>query len=174
MNNYNFEVLRYLRKQKDFTIEQLAKRSKVSFSVISKLERNQTTPNLDVLQRICTALSISVTELISMVEVKSNELRKEKLYSIDGFDFRKICFNNSSLMFVKTNKGKEISRPEIHEDDTEIVYVLKGHIKLSMSIGDFKIKQGRAMQFDSIFPHTYKALENSEMIIAHIRKEKRF
>jgi hypothetical protein len=33
---------------------------------------------------------------------------------------------------------------------------------------------GDAVRFDAILHHTYEALENSQVIIAHLRKPKRF
>ena len=74
MTQYDFGILRFLRKQKGYTIDDLAKKSGVSFAVISKLERNRTNPGLSTLQQIGNALGISATEIVTMAEIKVNEM----------------------------------------------------------------------------------------------------
>lgn len=174
MSHCNFKILRFLRKEHAMTIHDLARASKVSYAVISKLERNQTNPSLSTLSQLAQALAISVTELVAMAENHTNETRREETYSLDGFDFRKIQYNNSALICVNGRKGSRLSRPEVHENDTEIVFVKEGKIRLTLPLGDSLLKKGESMQFDAVFPHTYEVMADCEMIILHLRKEKRF
>ncbi|OGJ91797.1 MAG: hypothetical protein A2487_04460 [Candidatus Raymondbacteria bacterium RifOxyC12_full_50_8] len=174
MNTYNFEILRFLRKQKKLTIEGLAKKSKVSFAVISKLERNQTNPGLATLQQMARALDMSATELVSMAEVTANELKKETSYKANGFFFRRVQYNNLTLQAGSAPAKTKISRPEIHENDNEIVYVSRGSVRLTLPMGAYVINKGESMQFDAIFSHTYEVLQDCDLIIVHIKKDKRF
>jgi transcriptional regulator with XRE-family HTH domain len=174
MPQYNFEILRYLRKQHGMTIHALAKKSGISFAVISKLERNQTNPSLNTVQQIAQALDISATELISMAEIKTSQGRKEESYASDGFQFRKVQYNNMALILASASAGKKTSRPEVHEDDTEVVFVNSGKVKLLSTMGDFTLKKGDSMQFDAIFKHTYQALSDCELVIVHMRKNRTF
>ena len=174
MPQYNFEILRYLRKQHKMTIDDLAKKSAISFAVISKLERNQTNPSLGTLQAIAGALDISSTELVSMAEIKTQEIRKEEAYDSDGFHFKRFRYSNVTILSVLAKKGSKVSKPEIHQDDNEIVMVKQGKIKLSSAMGDFVLKSGESMQFDAVFSHTYEVIRDCELIILHIKKEKRF
>ncbi|MFH0922258.1 MAG: XRE family transcriptional regulator [Fibrobacterota bacterium] len=174
MSAYNFEVLRFLRKSRNLTIEALAKKSGVSFAVISKLERNQTNPGLETVRNLAGALHISASELIAMAEVKPNEIREQTTYDSDGFHFEKVEYNNAKIVTVTGTTGKNLSHPEAHEDDTEIVFVRKGRVKLTLPTGVVELRTGESVQFDALFSHTYETLKDCELIIVHVRKEKRF
>ena len=65
----NFCILRELRKRSALSIADLAARSGVSASVISKLERNVSTAELDTLYRIARALGTTLAELIAKIEL---------------------------------------------------------------------------------------------------------
>ena len=156
------------------TIEALAARSGVSFAVISKLERNQGNPGLDTLKQLARALSISSSELVAMAESKPDEVNIEERYKSDGFTFRKVNFNNVKLMCARGKKGGSVSKPEVHQDDTEIVFVREGKVRLSLPAGDRVLSAGEAIQFDAVFSHTYEAVTDCDLCILHIRKEKRF
>jgi transcriptional regulator with XRE-family HTH domain len=174
MAPYNFQCLRSLRKQHGMTIEALAKKSGVSFALISKLERNRANPSLDTLQQLARALSMSATELVSLAEPRTRETRTAEAYKADGFSFKRVRFNNASVLSVSAKAGRRLSRPEIHEDDYEVVFVLKGQIRLSTTLGGFSLKAGEAMQFDAVFAHSYEVLKDCELTILHLKKEKRF
>ena len=174
MPRYNFQCLRSLRKQHGMTIEALAKKSGVSFALISKLERNRANPSLGTLEQLARAMSISATELVSLAEPRTRETRRAETYKIDGLNLNRASYKNASVLSVAAPAGKRLSRPEIHADDYEVVFVLKGQIRLSTTLGDFVLKAAEAMQFDAVFAHTYEVLKDCELTILHLKKEKRF
>jgi transcriptional regulator with XRE-family HTH domain len=172
--SYDFGILRFIRKQRGQTIETLAKNSGVSFAAISKLERNQGNPGLDTIKQLGQALGLSASELVAMAEMTPHEVKKEECYRSDGFEFRRTSFNNVKIMCATAKKGSCVSKPEVHEDDTEIVFVREGKIRLSMPAGDRVLTRGESIQFDAVFSHAYEALTDCDIFILHIRKEKRF
>jgi quercetin dioxygenase-like cupin family protein len=119
-------------------------------------------------------MSVSATELVSLAEPRTRETRKAETYKADGFSFKRVRFNNASVLSVSAPAGRRLSRPEIHEDDYEVVFVLKGQIRLSTALGDFSLKAGEAMQFDAVFAHSYEVLKDCELTVLHLKKEKRF
>lgn len=60
--------LRAIREGKGLSQEVLAEKASVHRTYISLLERNKKSPTLDVLFRICAALEIKPSALISKVE----------------------------------------------------------------------------------------------------------
>ena len=54
----DFGILRELRKRENMSIAELSEQSGVSASVISKLERNQNTAEMDTLYRIADRKSV--------------------------------------------------------------------------------------------------------------------
>ena len=60
--------IRQLRKQKDFSLQQLAERSGVSAATIHKIERNGMVPTVTTLMKIAGALNRSVAYFVEEQE----------------------------------------------------------------------------------------------------------
>jgi transcriptional regulator with XRE-family HTH domain len=72
-------LIREIRKSKSISQEQLSERSGLDRSFISMLERGKKNPTLSTLIKLCKALDVSLTELISEFEVRQNkEVEDEK------------------------------------------------------------------------------------------------
>jgi transcriptional regulator with XRE-family HTH domain len=171
---YDFGVLRALRKRESFTLEQVAERSGVSVAVISKLERNQSSAELETLYRLARVFGMSAAELLGLAEARLAHEVKAEGYEHDGFAFSRITYGKARVFYGRAVKGSRITRPEMHHDDFETCWVLKGKIRLNLPSETRVIKAGRALQFDAILEHSYEALEDSELILMHLRKENRF
>ena len=171
---YDFSVLRAVRKQHELTIEDVSTRSGVSPAVISKLERNQTTAELETLFRIARVFGMSATDLIALAESRTSQRVRATEHTGDDFVFREVLYGNVRLLFGEAPKGGKVSRPEIHQDDYEVCWVLSGKARIVLPHERHDLAAGDAVQFDAILHHTYEALENCQLIIAHLRKPKRF
>lgn len=60
--------IRFLRKQRRLSIEDLALEAEINKNYLSDLERGTRNPSLKVLARIATALKISMSELVKGIE----------------------------------------------------------------------------------------------------------
>jgi len=58
------ENIKKIRKEKDFTLKDLSIGSKVSISMISKVENSQTLPSIATYIKIASALGVSFSQLI--------------------------------------------------------------------------------------------------------------
>jgi transcriptional regulator with XRE-family HTH domain len=67
-DKFDFSVLRRLREQHEMTLADLSEASGVSVPVISKLERNQQSAELDTLYRLGRAFGMSATDLLALTE----------------------------------------------------------------------------------------------------------
>ena len=68
--------LQLLRKSKGLSLEQLAALSDVSKAMISKIERQESSPSATILGRLAAGLGISVTQLLSEEGVEPKNLRR--------------------------------------------------------------------------------------------------
>lgn len=166
-------MLRLLRKREGLTLEALAGISGVSVAVLSKLERNQSRAELDTLYKVARAFHMSASDLIGLAEARLAKNVRESRYEHDGFHFRKISYGNSTCFYGTAAKGKAVRRPEIHHDDYETCWVLRGCIRINLPQERREVRAGEAVQFDAVLEHTYEALEDSEFILTHVRKENR-
>jgi transcriptional regulator with XRE-family HTH domain len=171
---YDFAVLRELRKRDDLTIGDVSARSGISPAVISKLERNQTSAELETLFRLGRVFGMTATDLLALTEMRTAQRATSTTHAGGEFVFKGIQYANLQLLFGEAPKGAKVSRPEIHQDDYEVCWVLAGKISLILPHERHELKSGQAIQFDAILHHTYEALESSQLIIVHLRKGKRF
>ncbi len=168
---FDFSVLRLLRKQKNLTIGEVSQRSGISHAFLSKLERNLGNPELATLSKLAAALGLSSAELIKIAELKTGAVQKAVTDESAPFIFRKISFQSIRLIFGEAKKGASISRPEVHENDYEYLYVLRGQVSLVLPGEAYVLNAGESMQFDAILRHSYEALQDSEIFIVHQRKD---
>ncbi len=171
---FDFRVLRRLRDQHDMTLADLSKASGVSIAVISKLERNQQSAELDTLYRLARAFGLSATDLLALTESPLAHRSNEKSHRSDDFKFRQVKYANVVALLGSAPAGAKVSRPEIHHDDTEMCWVTTGKLRLSLPHEQCVLAAGESIQFDAIQQHTYEALADSQFIILHLRKDKRY
>ncbi|MBT3192971.1 MAG: helix-turn-helix transcriptional regulator [Verrucomicrobia bacterium] len=172
--SFDFTVLRDLRRREDLTIGEVSKRSGVSPATISKLERNQAKAELDTLFRLSRVFGINATDLISLAESRTAHKKSAGDYASGDFRFKNVNYANVECYHGYGAKGARISRPEIHHDDYEVCWALKGVIRIALPHETHDLAAGDALQFDAILEHTYEALEDCEILILHLNKGKRF
>ena len=171
---YDFTVLREMRKKEGLTIGDVSQTSGVSSAVISKLERNQTKAELETLYKLGRVFGISATDLISLAESRLSHCKQSVSYQSGGYHFQKIEYANLRCFLAEAPKGTKLSKPEIHRDDYEFCWVLEGSIDIKLPHESVNLKAGQSVQFDAIQEHTYEALEDSKILIIHLKKENRF
>jgi transcriptional regulator with XRE-family HTH domain len=171
---FDFSVVRSLREQRELTLAQLSAASGVSVAVISKLERNQQSAELDTIYRLARAFGLSATDLLALTESPLAHRTGEKAYRSGDFKFRQIRYANVVGLLGTAPAGAKVSRPEIHHDDTEVCWVTEGKLRLTLPHEEVTLEAGESIQFDAIQQHTYEALADSHFVILHLRKEKRY
>ena len=171
---FDFSVVRSLREQRELTLAQLSSASGVSVAVISKLERNQQSAELDTIYRLARAFGLSATDLLALAESPLAHRTGEKAYRSGDFRFRQIRYANVVGLLGSAPAGAKVSRPEIHHDDTEVCWVTEGKLRLTLPHEEVLLEAGESIQFDAIQQHTYEAFADSQFVILHLRKEKRY
>ncbi len=171
---FNFSVIRDLRKRHEMTIADLSARTGISPAVISKLERNQTVAELKTLFRLARAFGVTASEMLALVESRSAQVKSESDRIAGDFHFRQIEFANCNCFYAEAPKGAQRSNPDAHRDDFEVCWVLEGSVQIKLPHEAHRLNAGQCLQFDAIFEHTYKVMEDCRFIIMHIHKPKRF
>ncbi|MBT3293913.1 MAG: helix-turn-helix transcriptional regulator [Verrucomicrobia bacterium] len=171
---YDFAVVRELRKREGWTIGVLAERTGVSAAVISKLERNLSMAELPTLYKVARAFGVNAADLLSLAEFRSAHVKHEEQHISGGFTFRGISYANARCLYGEAKAGATISRPEIHQDDYEICWVLEGSIRFQLPNETHELSAGDCIQFDALLEHTFVATEDCRIILQQLKKDKRF
>jgi transcriptional regulator with XRE-family HTH domain len=172
--HYDFAVLRDLRKHARLTIEDVSTRSGISTAVISKLERNQSVAELDTMFRLARVFGMNAADLIALAESRTAHIKEGSHHEGGSFSFDEVDYANVRLLRGFASAGGAVSRPEIHRDDFEVCWVLRGHLRIRLPSEQHDLRSGQAVQFDAILPHSYEAVTDVEVIILHLAKPKRF
>lgn len=171
---YDFGILRQLRADRGLTLQQASERSGISASVISKLERNQTTAELETLFKLGRIFDMSATDLLALAEAPLANRKKATAYRSGDFSFQQVQYGNVQAFIGEAKAGATISRPEIHHDDLEVCWVLSGCIRLTLAHQVLLIHAGESVQFDAVQGHSYEALADVNLLILHLRKDRRY
>jgi transcriptional regulator with XRE-family HTH domain len=172
--HYDFAVLRELRKHQALTIGEVSERSGISPAVISKLERNQSRAELDTLFRLARVFGMNAADLLALAESRTAQKKSASRHAAQGFTFDEVDYANVRCLHGTASAGGTVSRPEIHRDDFEVCWVLRGHLRIRLPSERHDLKAGQALQFDAILPHSYEAVTDVEVLILHLTKPKRF
>jgi transcriptional regulator with XRE-family HTH domain len=171
---FDFSILREIRKREGLTLEETAQRSSLSIAVISRLERNQTSAELETLYKLGRVFGMSATDLLALAESRMAHLKVEENYRSDGFYFRVTRYANHACFFGTAKAGASIHKPEIHHDDHETCWVLEGRVRVVLPHETVELSVGQSLQFDAIQEHSYEAVEDSKLVLVHIKKGKRY
>lgn len=171
---YDFSILRELRKRKEMSLKDVAESSGVSIAVISKLERNHTIGELETIYKLGRVFGMNPSEVLALAENRSAQKRSSTEHKSGDFKFEEIRYGNIRCLLGHGKAGSKVSDPKIHQDDYEVCWVLKGKLLFQLPYEQNELEAGDAIQFDALLEHTYEAVEDTEFLILHLRKGKRF
>jgi transcriptional regulator with XRE-family HTH domain len=157
--------LRTLRKERDLTLDELAERSDVSRSALSKIERGEINPTLVLISKIADALDISVSQLIG-VEAKRAAVkvpRDRRVSFVDretGFERQLFpAFEDAPVEFALhvIPPGQSSGDLPAHDNPVE-KYVLmeKGKLRVVVGEASYELEDGDLLYFDGSEPHRFE------------------
>jgi transcriptional regulator with XRE-family HTH domain len=135
--------LRALRAERNWSLEELARRSDVSRATLSRLENAEVSPTAAVLGRLCAAYGMTMSRLMRMVEEDfAPVIRREAQWvwhdQAIAFERRSVSPPNAALggevIECTIGPGTRISYPEATKPGLEHhLVMLEG--RLSMTVG---------------------------------------
>jgi len=169
--------IRTIRLDRRLTLEDVASRTGLTRSWLSKVENFRLTPSLPALAQISTALGVSFSELVAGLD------EKPALVVVRA-DERKIVERNQSiqnttvyesLAHKRPNRSMDpflltippgVSREEalVHEGE-EFLMVQKGKVEFEYDGEPHKLKKGDCLYFDSSVPHRLINSYQAEAIV---------
>ena len=159
-------VIRGAREGHELTLEQVAKRTRLSVSYLSQIERNLLHPSVGTLKTIAQALGIAAGKLMfpaasgprrALVATQRKGERKRIVFPNSSIEYELLTPDlrrRVSMLWLTAQPGAE-SGPNSTHDGEDGVVVLKG--KLSVEIGGVwhELKAGDSLYFSSAMPHRW-------------------
>lgn len=158
--------LRELRMQRGLTLEDVASRSSIDVSTLSRLESGKRRLALDHLPRLAAALSVSTDELLRGREAEDPRVRGGSHTHHDVTYWPLTRHGPAGGLHaykIRINARRHTPPPElpVHEGQ-DWIYVLSGRLRLILGDreeGDFTIKPGEAVEFSTWTPHWFGAID---------------
>ncbi|MEV3904846.1 MULTISPECIES: helix-turn-helix domain-containing protein [unclassified Mycobacterium] len=162
--------LRELRTQRGLTLEEVANRSSIDVSTLSRLESGKRRLALDHLPRLAAALSVSTDDLLRTPDAEDPRV-KSSSHTHHGVTYWPLTRQGpaSGLHAFKIRVSARRRKPPeelpVHEGQ-DWMYVLSGRLRLILGDQDFTVKPGEAVEFSTWTPHWFGAVEEAVEALA--------
>ena len=160
------ETLKKIRKQKNVTLQKLSELTGLSIGYLSNIERDNTSPTLDYLSKICSALNADITEIVaestknSSAHIKSTDFKEVFVYANNTGISHSVAGEFFSFRCMKTTFESECFDAETiwgHDTD-ELGIVTKGILLLEMNGTAYEVEENELILVPANTPHKYSKL----------------
>lgn len=159
------KIIRNIRKEKDYTLNEISKRTQLSSSYISQLERGLIEPSLSSLRKISEALEVPIYTFLKNdnkehVVIKADQRRKLELPDTS------IIYEFVSPMVSdkKTNPRMEIiyfqlkpnswgSDDYINHKADECIFIIEGELEIYLGDNKYILNAGDSIYIHENVPH---------------------
>ena len=155
--------LRELRMQHGLTLEDVAGRSNIDVSTLSRLESGKRRLALDHLPRLAEALSVTTDELLRTPEAEDPRVKgsSHTSHHVTYWPLTRQGPAGGLHAFkirVSARRRTPPTELPVHEGH-DWMYVLSGQMRLLLGERDFIIKPGEAVEFSTWTPHWFGAVD---------------
>jgi XRE family transcriptional regulator, regulator of sulfur utilization len=164
LNSVIAENLKKFREDRKLSLDNLAKLSGVSKSMLGQIERKEVNPTVSTVWKIANGLKISFTQLMSRPEVDIELIEKSEIQPLieDDGKFRNFPifpFDSTrrfEMYMLEIDAGGNLSAEAHPQGTQEFITVFSGEVTININDGDFIITSGNSMRFKADSPHAYK------------------
>lgn len=162
--------LRQLRSDRGLTLQQVADAASLDVSTLSRLESGKRRLAIDHLPGLATALGIPVDELLGPAVTPDPRVRNEPR-THHGITMWPLTHGGPAggLHAYKFLVAPSRHRPPevlpVHEGH-DWMYVLSGRMRLILGDEDLEIEPGEAVEFSTLTPHWFGAIDTPVELIA--------
>jgi transcriptional regulator with XRE-family HTH domain len=147
--------LRSLRDQRGITLTEVAERTGISKSTLSRLENGQRRPTLELLLPLAQTYRVPLDDLVGAPEVGDPRIRL-KPRRVNGRTVLPLTRHPDGIQAWKIIIPVSQSTPKLRtHDGYEWLYVLTGRMRLIQGDRDLVLGAGEAAEFDTQTPHWF-------------------
>jgi transcriptional regulator with XRE-family HTH domain len=162
--------LRHAREASRLTLGEVAARSGVTKSFLSRVERDETSPSVASLVGICDALGLSMADLFQTPQTtlvrRSDRPRVADLpKAADVLDTLITPVGERHVTVLETAAAPGGSGGEVLytlPSECEVCYVVQGTIEVQVEDQTFTLEPGDALTFGAAVPHTWRTARPEE------------
>jgi transcriptional regulator with XRE-family HTH domain len=160
LRNYLGRALRDRRREHALTISDVAELARISPGMLSKIENGQVAPTLDVIERTCTALGLTLGKLFqnyavpdgSAQQVKAGQgMEVVRVGTKRGHTYHLLAYGRGPRKlfepFLITMNDQSEAFPSFQHEGTEFIYMLHGKIAYRHGRNTYRLEPGDALTF---------------------------
>lgn len=170
------EKIRLLRKSRQVTLKDLAEGTTLSIGYLSQVERNLSSPSVNVLRDIAIALGVNISWFFEAPEqspageerfiVRKNNRRRLRFRS--GITDSLLTPNLNGqieLLLSRFEPGASSGEEPYTHNGEEAGVVMAGQLELWIGGECFLLQEGDSFNFPSSAPHRYRNPGESESVV---------
>ena len=147
--------LRQIRERRDLTITDVAHKTGISKSTLSRLETGQRRPTLELLLPLAAVYRVPLDELVGAPDVGDPRVRLRPR-QVNGRTVLPLTGNPNGVQAWKIVIPTSQSTPKIRvHEGSEWLYVLAGRMRLIIGDDDLVLGVGEVAEFDTATPHWF-------------------
>lgn len=168
MNAQIGRLIKRHRKDRGYTLQELAEKSSLSASYLSLTERGLNSPTIENLNSICRALNITLSSLIAAADeeddivVKANE-RRAILTSADYLYEAATEGEHNMSCVVMTVRDNSVHKSNPHVAD-EVGFIVSGSLLLTVSGREYMLSAGDCIYIDANQAHSYRKVGDEDCV----------
>ena len=158
--------IRALRQSLGWSLDDLAERSHLSPSTISRIETGKRSISIDVLLPLARALRIDVASLLEADEANRDVVIRGTPTDRDGVTIWPLSRPTGSTMATKMRiePTEKSPIPRVHPGH-DWFFVLSGTIRLLLGERIIQVETGEAAEFSTMTPHAVDAVDGPAEIL---------
>jgi transcriptional regulator with XRE-family HTH domain len=147
--------LRKVREQRGVTLTEVAARTGISKSTLSRLENGQRKPSLELLLPLAQTYRVPLDDLVGAPDVGDPRIRL-KPRRVHGRTVLPLTRHPGGVQAWKIVIPANQTKPDPRtHDGYEWLYVLTGRMRLVLGPQDLVLEAGEAADFDTQLPHWF-------------------
>lgn len=162
--------MRELRAERGLTLQQVAERASIDVSTLSRLESGKRRLALDHVPALAAALGVSTDALLGTGPPADPRVHgKPRVF--DGLTLWPLTHQGAAgglqafKMVVSARRQEPPEELPVHEGH-EWLYVIDGTLRLILGDAEFTIQAGEAVEFSTLLPHWFGAIDGPAELIA--------
>jgi quercetin dioxygenase-like cupin family protein/DNA-binding XRE family transcriptional regulator len=157
--------LRSLRTTMGLSLDELAARTNLSASTISRVETGKRTISLDVLLPLATALQVDLDALLDLHHDDDVVIRPSPSTWGDRTSWMLSRPTAATVaMKVRLEPVERAPEPQVHPGH-DWFFVLEGRVRLGLGEREIVVEAGEAAEFATMTPHAVSALDGPAEVL---------
>ncbi|WP_053353645.1 helix-turn-helix domain-containing protein [Leucobacter musarum] len=159
--------VRELRRARHWTLAELAARTGLSISALSRLETGHRQPTLDLLLPLAAAFAIALDHLVSAPATGDARVHLSPRRSQSGGVIVPLTESPGNVRVFKQVLGPREVRMRSHAGHAWL-YVLAGTLRLILDDVEHRVAPGETAEFSSLTPHWFGPADDRAVEILHL------